>query len=280
MFSLLVRRVVARVPTTPALLNATPRLSSATRLAWSRAFTTTPRVLEPAAAVATKKKASTTSTDKKSTGRVKKSAIKKRTAEKRAVKRSVAKKKTIKKKAIKKPSTTQPALTKDQLPPKRPLQAFVLFSLEFKERSSLSENSFIEKSKLAGEAWRALSDAEKEPYHERYKAQCATYQQAKEQYLQNTPPDILRRVRAKHKERYERRLKRDPSRARHGSAFSYYFTNWYRIEGKAIHGGKITLAMKDAASRWRNMSEEEKRPYANAILELNRQSRTAAAPAT
>ncbi|THH30461.1 hypothetical protein EUX98_g3715 [Antrodiella citrinella] len=278
MFSLFVRRIVTRVPSTPALVNATPRLSTVTRSTWSRAFTTTPRMLEPAAATKPKTAATPGRTRTKAPAATTKRAA--RTTKKPATKKTAgAKTKAApkpKKKAVN--QVAPPKLTKEQLPPKRPMKPYTIYATEF-YATNPSTDKLPVRAKAAGEAWKSLSDAEKEPYRERYQEARAAYQVVIEEYTKNTPPEILRRVRAKHLKKRKLRLQNDPTLIRTAGPFPYFYKTWYNTDGKAIHGSAVSEAMKAAAEKWRTMPDAEKQTWKEASLEAASQQKAKAVAA-
>ena len=67
--------------------------------------------------------------------------------------------------------------------PKRPLSAFMIFSMENRERV-MKENKFEKKqigdiAKKIGEAWKKMSDKEKTPYNDKAKKLKDAYEVAK-----------------------------------------------------------------------------------------------------
>ena len=122
----------------------------------------------------------------------------------------------------------------DDLPPKRPNSPYVIFFMKSTKdafRKGLQkEGGVVVFAKRAGEAWAAMSTAEKQvitriqattlgyssylitqPYYDEFEVLKEQYLKAREQYFKNVDPKVLSAINKKRKERGLSRI-RDPNR--------------------------------------------------------------------
>lgn len=130
--------------------------------------------------------------------------------------------------------TTAMNVSADDLPPKRPNSPYVIFFVKHTKdafRNGLQkEGGVIALAKRAGEAWTAMSTAEKQvitrmqattlgcslylitqPYYDESEVLKEQYLKAREQYFTNVDPKVLSAINKKRKERGLSRI-RDPNK--------------------------------------------------------------------
>ncbi|KIM55341.1 hypothetical protein SCLCIDRAFT_1221169 [Scleroderma citrinum Foug A] len=227
-----------------------------------RTFLTTALLQSPPAvkSVATKKKA--TITEKK----------KKQTPAKPA-------------KKAEKPTKHAVDVSADDLPPKRPNSPYVIFFMKSTKdafRKGLQkEGGVVVFAKRAGEAWAAMSTAEKQPYYDEFEVLKEQYLKAREQYFKNVDPKVLSAINKKRKERGLSRI-RDPNREPQLPSPYLRFVSAFRSspEGDAIMKDKshpehpVRRLGRTAGERWRSMSDDEKYPF---VVAYNRDKEIAQA---
>ncbi|CAK5262263.1 unnamed protein product [Mycena citricolor] len=242
-------------------------LSAATR----RTFLTTARASFPAGAATKPKAKATTTKAKASTAAKKKPAAKKpvRKASRVAAKKpKTPVKRKPKKKVVPKKA---PRILKSQGPPSRRSSTFLVFFQEYMEKhGSERGGSIIDFSKEAGARYRAMSDAEKEPYAVKAREQTALRQAEYQKWIEEADPDFLRRLNKQLKASKKRRIV-DKNRVKKPvsgyiqqvsinpfsflcSSFSRYFLDNFK-EGTPAERGKA------AGAGWRQLSEAERQKY-------------------
>ncbi|KAF7368980.1 hypothetical protein MVEN_00224400 [Mycena venus] len=184
---------LGRLAALPRLVAPSPASRLATAFVTRRTLSTSRIVF--AAAVrppATKTAVSKTGVAKKKPGpKPKKAAPKKKPAVKKiASKKKVAPKKvSVAKKTVPKKS---PRVTKAQGPPSRGGGPYMVFSKEYFKNHPTG--SVVERARAAGAEWRALSDAEKQPYYAQAASEKAKAAQFVSEYFATVDPALLRRL--------------------------------------------------------------------------------------
>ncbi|KAJ7182708.1 hypothetical protein C8R43DRAFT_940815 [Mycena crocata] len=262
MFSVLNFRLWSRVgavvgPSTGTRAVAAPSAVSRAILTAStrRTFLTSSRLSLPAArATATKKPA--VKPPKAATAKA--SPKKKPAAAKPAKKAAPKKKKVVKKAAVKPPKkkvtpAKVPRITKAQGPPSRGGAPYTLFSQEF--MAANVGKPFVENARAAGAAWRALSDAEKQPYYTKASAEKEVARKAYDQWMKDVDPELLKRINAQRKERKMPRLVNHMAPKRPLTPYMLFFKEFR--EGNNLSGNVIEAARAGGAA-WKALTDAER----------------------
>lgn len=151
-----------------------------------------------------------------------------------SVKRKGSPTKTKRAKKIKRPS--------DGI--KKPTSAYIYFVSDYRmvlKKKGKDTSRVQEVAKLCGAAWKGMTDEEKVPYQEKYKADRARYLQEKE---------VL-----------DKKMGKDPNKPKRPQTAYFCFLADFRKEmaGKTLkEGDKIPQL---AGERWRGMTAESKKQY-------------------
>eukprot|EP00416_Gambierdiscus_australes_P040815 CAMPEP_0171102572 /NCGR_PEP_ID=MMETSP0766_2-20121228/58157_1 /TAXON_ID=439317 /ORGANISM="Gambierdiscus australes, Strain CAWD 149" /LENGTH=206 /DNA_ID=CAMNT_0011562891 /DNA_START=50 /DNA_END=670 /DNA_ORIENTATION=+ len=123
-------------------------------------------------------------------------------------------------------------------------------------------------TKLAGESWKKLTDAEKEPYQKKYEAAKVQFDKDMAEFL-NSGGTKTKSARAQATEKRKakeqggkgKRSKKDPNRPKKpaGGGFGIYL-NKYRADFMK-ECSKLTDATKLASTKWKALTEAQKKPY-------------------
>ncbi|KAL4266328.1 HMG box domain-containing protein [Pleurotus pulmonarius] len=277
-------RIRARLPSGPALTRAalfsrtffSPRVAAA--LQARRTLHTSPSHDFPAKATTEKKASSTKAT---TAGRKRPAAKGAKTTAKKPVKKAktkpkakpkpkrvvrVAKKRVARKKRAVKP----PRVTLAMAPPRGYPGAFILFHKQrvMEGRSpSKSMDEAKQSARDSGNAWRALSEAEKEPFLKQAQVLREEYRKKREEYFENNDPKILKAINKKRVAKGHNKLRNHRPAGQEPRPLSAYFRfmREFRYTSEASHLGGVAAA-RTAGERWRAMSEEEKDVYKQAWL--------------
>ncbi|KAJ6460886.1 hypothetical protein C8R45DRAFT_533842 [Mycena sanguinolenta] len=274
MFSALNARLLARLGVSRSLVAPSRLVNGLSR----RTFLTSPRIAFPAAvrprtAAAAKKPAAKKPAAKKPAAKkaapkkkpaAKKAAPKKKPAVKKAApKRKVAAKKVVKPKrrvVAKKPVAKKPPrVTKAQGPPSRGATPFIVFANEY--RAAHKEGTITQRSSAAGAAWRALSEAERQPYYAQSAAQREAAKEAVTKYFNNVDPLLLRRINAQRKAQNKPRIHNHTLPKRPMSA---YIAFYMETRDPSM---PFEEAAKTAGAAWRALSEADRKVYTDRFSE-------------
>ncbi|KAL4063452.1 hypothetical protein J3A83DRAFT_4379488 [Scleroderma citrinum] len=164
-------------------------------------------------------------------------------------------------------------VSKDDLPPKRPSTPFVLFFIKHTKDAATNgirkDEPVTVLAKRAGEAWAAMTIAEKQPYFDEHETLKTQYEKAREQYFDNVDPEVLKAINKQRKARGLPRV-RGPTKPTHLLSPYMRFMKTFRdsSEGLALLQDKtnpeprpIIRVSRAAGQRWRNMSDEDKYPF-------------------
>lgn len=165
---------------------------------------------------------------------------------------------TVIKKGV--PKTEREKKLKDPNAPKRPLSAFILFSMD--QRNSIKLNNPEAKNKdvssLLGVAWKTLSDKKKEKYVKQAQRLKEEYEEAKKNYARPEDEEL-----AKLPINWRRGSKlKDPNAPKQPkNAFQFYCKaqrDSVKAENPDVKGPEITKLLGQA---WKSLSEKAKKPY-------------------
>ncbi|KAI0691130.1 hypothetical protein BC835DRAFT_134339 [Cytidiella melzeri] len=116
-------------------------------------------------------------------------------------------------------------------------------------------------------AWKALSDAEKQPYVDRAKAGQVEYKIRRDEYLKTVPRKVLTEINRQRRKRGHQKI-RGIGPTRPLQPFMR-FSQDIRDEFLAAYTGPPRNAVPASAAaagiRWRNMSDADKAPYVEAF---------------
>ncbi|KAF8625681.1 hypothetical protein AX15_005256 [Amanita polypyramis BW_CC] len=269
MFSLLTSNLRLANRASFALFNAIkPSVSVHTHLfspnAVTRSFATTSRVgsAEPEEEGAGKKKKKATKPKAQNTISAEKT-------------KDTEGKKAEKQKPKPKPKPSKIKITPDMKPPRPPAGPYFRFSSERNARhpkaSSLQEQAT--RSKETGEAWKLLSESERQPYYESYRHGREEYLKKRQEWLDNVEPKVLKQLN-------ENRAKVGKPRIvkRRGGPLTPFIQCVLRIQSEvpahhtlfrfaqnfyAEQQEKFTVAElgQRTGEAWRALPEEEKQQY-------------------
>ncbi|MBA0575176.1 hypothetical protein Golob_024885 [Gossypium lobatum] len=166
---------------------------------------------------------------------------------------------------------------------KRPSPPYILWCKDqWKEiKKENPEADFKEVSNILGAKWKTIMAEEKKPYEEIYRAEKEVYLQAiakekreteamklfEDEHKQKTAMELLEQY-LQFKEEAEKETKkktkkeRDPLKPKQPMSAFFLFSNERRAALLADTGNKNVLeAAKIAGEEWKNMTEEQKKPY-------------------
>ncbi|KAK8325044.1 hypothetical protein V6Z11_A11G022500 [Gossypium hirsutum] len=166
---------------------------------------------------------------------------------------------------------------------KRPSPPYILWCKDqWKEiKKENPEADFKEVSNILGAKWKTITAEEKKPYEEVYRAKKEVYLQAiakekreteamklfEDEHKQKTAMELLEQY-LQFKEEAEKETKkktkkeRDPLKPKQPMSAFFLFSNERRAALLADTGSKNVLeAAKIAGEEWKNMTEEQKKPY-------------------
>ncbi|TFK47323.1 hypothetical protein OE88DRAFT_1666041 [Heliocybe sulcata] len=170
-----------KYPTRRTLITTAIRLQPAAGATKAKTAKTTATKRAPAKSTVTKSKAKTAAkaTKAKKTAKPTKAAAPK------------------KKKVAKKPKVVKPPrLTKEDLPPKGPGTPYIYFYKKYMAgvQRPLTMEAVNEHAKAAGATWKAMTEQEKQPFHEEYRVAAEQQSKALAEWKENVDPAIVRRI--------------------------------------------------------------------------------------
>ncbi|GJF00177.1 hypothetical protein PsYK624_164560 [Phanerochaete sordida] len=271
MLSLLAQRSAFKLPTlaaraTPALLRSrAPLVATLTRN-----FVTTPLLAFPAAKTAKATKAAESAPETKPTrGRAKSTPAKASTKTAKTTKttktaKAAKPKAAPKPRRVKKEKPKRMVIRPEDRPPKAQGSPFSGF---WADRCAELKGKFGESGTLqehmrkASADWRAMTDEEKKPYFERYRARLEEFQKAREEYWANADPAVIREINRRSPKKKPLRMP-SKQKGRPATPFLRFYTGTFRPSYIAEHPdaafGEIGKA---AGAAWKALSEAEKEPY-------------------
>ena len=117
-------------------------------------------------------------------------------------------------------------------------------------------------SKMGGEKWKVLPEAEKSKYQKKYEEVKAEYEEKMKAFLDAGGEKAARKV--KEAKDGKRKKAKDPDAPKKpaGGAYGIYLAEHRpSIVASLPKGHKITDVAKAAGAKWKALSEEEKKPY-------------------
>lgn len=151
--------------------------------------------------------------------------------------------------------------------PKKPVGgAYGFFATEKRPEYQKTATKSTEVSKMAGEAWKKLSDAQKKPYQKKYEDAKAKYDTDMAAFLAGGGEKSkgLRAQRAEKKRERNGKKKKDanaPKKPSGGGYGVFLAENRAAIVKSLPAGHKITDVSKAAGAQWKALSDAAKQPY-------------------
>ncbi|KAJ7267443.1 hypothetical protein C8J57DRAFT_1717798 [Mycena rebaudengoi] len=280
MFSLLNARLLSRLGAAagPYTTSVASRVVSRAVLASTtrRTFLTSSRLLLPTAKTPASKaaaKPATKAAPKKAVAKKaapKTAAAKKPAAKKAALKKKVApkKKKVVPKKkkvVVKKRKVAAKPLriTKSICPPPRTMTAYIMFSQEYMAARPVSPgDKYITKDRqvAVATAWKALSEAEKEPYRVKSQEERARRQIAYEKFMAEVDPKLLYKINA-HRRAKKLPVFKNPLAPKRPLSAYMRFAQDHRV---TIPAGPAMETGAAIGAAWRALPQSEKDIYIKA----------------
>ncbi|KAK7399123.1 hypothetical protein VNO78_10299 [Psophocarpus tetragonolobus] len=163
---------------------------------------------------------------------------------------------------------------------KRPSPPYILWMKDqwSEIKKSSPEAEFKETSNMLGVKWKTVSAEEKKPYEEKYHAEKEAYLQIiakekreteamrllEEEQKQRTAMELLEQYmqfkQETEKEGKKNKKEKDPLKPKHPMSAYFLFTNDRRAALLAENKNFLEVP-KITAEEWKNMTEEQKRPY-------------------
>jgi len=127
---------------------------------------------------------------------------------------------------------------------KKPTSAYIYFVSDCRmvlKKKGVETNKVEEVAKLCGAAWKRMTDEQKKPYNEKYKADRARYE--------------------KERESLDKRIGKDLNKPKRPQTAYFFFLNDFRKEmaGKSLPQGEKIPSL--AGKIWRTMTPEQKKIY-------------------
>ncbi|KAI0777929.1 hypothetical protein BC629DRAFT_1632476 [Irpex lacteus] len=277
MLSLMLQRIALRGPLTLSRVGLSSVLSTQRA---SRTFVTSQVRWEPARSKVTEDGEEVATPKRKRTVKTAATTKKTTTAKKTTAKKD-AKPKKVKKAAAKPPKIS----IKGHEPPKRPPTAWMLFVGERKAATGTTFGSVADANafmKESSEAWKGLSDGQKQKYADEAAAKLIEYATRREEYLKTVPRDVLKEINRRLAKGGHRKYKVRAAFERPQTSY-LRFAKDYRPEFDRTYTGtpkEYAVALARASGeRWRNLSSTEKEPYVTAyrreLEEFNAQKKAA-----
>ncbi|TFY69683.1 hypothetical protein EVJ58_g275 [Rhodofomes roseus] len=163
-------------------------------------------------------------------------------------------------------------LTKEDMPPKQPSKPYFLFSTEYcrtvPKAPTLAAQHQV--SKAAAKAWKAMGDAGRQVYHDRYAELRVEYSKRLQEYFDKTDRETLKRVKLKLKASH-RSVPRDAKRPLlPGSPWTVFIQEQTNTIGPAPPGVcPVEHITEMVAERWCALTPEERAPYDERFKQLS-----------
>jgi len=159
---------------------------------------------------------------------------------------------------------------KDPNAPKKPKTAYFLYSDEHREAAKqkvAGNKSASEVSKILGAEWNSLSEDQKKPYNERYKAAMEIYKKELEEYKKNKPESESESEESdegnkkKRKKKGAKKTKDENAPKRPLTSYMLFSQSKRKEILEANPTMKVTEVAKEIGALWKNISAEEKQPF-------------------
>ncbi|KZP18524.1 hypothetical protein FIBSPDRAFT_1046207 [Athelia psychrophila] len=190
-----------------------------------------------------------------------------------------AAKKPAAKKAAKVETPTRPKLTQEDMPPKHPGTAYIIFYTKYLKGLSEAHKpkSLADVSVLAKDAsamWRSFSEAEKQPFVDDFQRARALYVIEHQAWLKNVPSETLAEINRRKVAQGKRQISGprpvvEVIRKRPLTNF-FRFISEFRQTAEAAeilrtteHKGHLQIS-RVAGEKWRAMDEDARAPYTEA----------------
>lgn len=159
-------------------------------------------------------------------------------------------------------SKVKPVITVDMLPPPPPATAYSRFLKEwYSKRPKSSPTEIGTQSKDVAAEWHALSESEKQPYIEDYRAERVVYVKERQEWFDNIDPVTLKELNKARTHKGKKQI-RNPNRFpgdRKPLTPFFLFAAEYR-RGQTEKLG-VPEAGRRAGEAWRALSDTEKQHY-------------------
>ncbi|TFK69985.1 hypothetical protein BDN72DRAFT_878061 [Pluteus cervinus] len=235
-----------------SILGTTPKWNA------TRSFLTSAHVETPAK-TKTKAEGSKGTTAKKTKAEAT-TKPKKRTLKKRAV---------VKKKPAKKPVKKPLVVKPNMLPPKKAISPYFRFYQSY--LSGLPKPTSVEEVRVlasqCAQAWRALSESEKQPYVDAFAVDRIEHDKKRMEWFNNVDPAVLRAINKRKVAKGNRKIikPRNPDAPKRPMTSFFLFANDHR------HSIDPSLKTTDKAKKlgeaWKSLPAEEKERYAKTAAE-------------
>ncbi|KAF8880506.1 hypothetical protein BD779DRAFT_1473802 [Infundibulicybe gibba] len=254
----------------------TPTFSRVVAQSAHRTFVTTPRLGLPIKVNAAKPDAVKPKAAKgtKPTAESEKKTPKKRVvAGKKPVKKPKKKPTVASKKPAKSEITPVLTITSEMKPPKRGPTSYLLFFQRFLAQhpkvQSIEEMSRF--TKTVGQAWHALSDAEKQPYVEQAARQNLVYERERAEWFAHVDPAVLRELDKRQKAKGKPKLTRprDPTKSK--VPLSGYMTFAMEFRRTVEPGVPMIEVARQTGAAWNALPVSERAEYNRSAMESRAQ---------
>eukprot|EP00746_Dinoflagellata_sp_MGD_P156312 gnl/MRDRNA2_/MRDRNA2_85760_c0_seq5.p1 gnl/MRDRNA2_/MRDRNA2_85760_c0~~gnl/MRDRNA2_/MRDRNA2_85760_c0_seq5.p1 ORF type:complete len:246 (+),score=100.89 gnl/MRDRNA2_/MRDRNA2_85760_c0_seq5:98-739(+) len=126
-------------------------------------------------------------------------------------------------------------------------------------------------SKMAGEAWASMKDAEKAPYLKKYEEAKVQFDKAMKAFLEGGGEKTkgVRALRSEKRKAKEGKKKKDanaPKKPSGGGYGVFLAENRAKITASLPAGHKMTDVAKAAGEQWKSLSEAQKKPFNDKFL--------------
>lgn len=162
--------------------------------------------------------------------------------------------------------------------PKKPQNAYWLFLSENREKFEKEVPQGTKKgpgtAKVAGDAWKSLSDQARKPYDDKAAKLKAEYDKAMEKFLASGGEKSKRKMQAKDSDAKRAKKEKDPNKPKRPQNAYWLFLTDHRAQfEKQIPPGtkKGPGTAKVAGEAWKKLSDKERQPYAAQAEKLRKE---------
>ncbi|KZP18525.1 hypothetical protein FIBSPDRAFT_1046208 [Athelia psychrophila] len=179
------------------------------------------------------------------------------------------------KKGAKEPKVEKPVhlkLTKEDMPPKRPGNSYILFLLKYRQ-GLLGEHKEVGNlaavTRDGASMWNTLTEAEKQPFMDDYHRARALYDIERQAYFDNVPSAVLKEINRRRISRGTKKIRvpQTGTIKRVASSFVRFLADFRgtaeaaEIRRTAEGRNASPPIMRAAGEKWHSTSEEAKAPY-------------------
>ncbi|EPQ51543.1 hypothetical protein GLOTRDRAFT_140950 [Gloeophyllum trabeum ATCC 11539] len=170
---------------------------------------------------------------------------------------------------VKKVKTDKPRLTQEDLPPKKPPPPYVIFYSRYLNglpQPIRGPSAVLQAARTASGIWKEMSEHEKQAFSDEYRSLLPEYEKAREAYWTKVDPAVVRRINKEKAKDGKRRLRSPVSRRVPNPYALFVKENAAEIRAGLDSNSLTPRQMvgatgKEAAQRWKALSEEEKKRY-------------------